>query len=307
MRTFALALALAVLGFPSLSSARLMDGGNNTPLPISLPAPCATWGYNTLTFYDPLNSLSTIDLNNTGKPGFKWYMQVTTGLLMAPGDIVLNGVNNGIIITPTNGSWISTTGFFSPPSSAVVGQPLQQRGGYFQCTMAFSPNNSGGSTAGPEWPAWWIDVTQREINLNVPESLNYPMTEVDVVDYNPNFGPGNGGANAAIWTSNSTSHFNTNDGFQGLPGGFDYTIFHDYGVAFVPTTKNGGTGIFQFYVDGTHLTANDVTYTIGGGSPQNVAGGSNVYVDYQQGMNIQLMIGSGKNWPAKFKNVIACQ
>ena len=41
---------------------------------LEVPAPAAAVGMNTLTFSDDFSTLSTIDLNGTGKMGYKWYV-----------------------------------------------------------------------------------------------------------------------------------------------------------------------------------------------------------------------------------------
>jgi hypothetical protein len=43
--------------------------GNNVPL--AVPAPAASYGLQTLSFYDPCTSLATVDVNNTKAPGRK--------------------------------------------------------------------------------------------------------------------------------------------------------------------------------------------------------------------------------------------
>jgi hypothetical protein len=55
-------------------------------VPISVPAPAAAWGYNTLTFADPppgcngcaaWSQSSELDINNTSAAGYNWYVNAT--------------------------------------------------------------------------------------------------------------------------------------------------------------------------------------------------------------------------------------
>lgn len=72
-------LALTLCLLPATSGNSMLRGGITGPTvaascPDAVPGPAAAFGFNTCTFFDPMTSSSTFDLNATNLPGYNWYM-----------------------------------------------------------------------------------------------------------------------------------------------------------------------------------------------------------------------------------------
>lgn len=263
----------------------------------ALPPPIAAkYGFNTNTFFDGFDNINTIDTNNTLLAGKKWYVAGCQGATQDAADFSIS--NSILTFTPKAGvgGWIATTGYIgNSPSSTVVGTPIAQTGLFFEGSMAFSTNNSGGSTSGPWWPTFWIDSVQRELNLNTGFTSNFPMIEMDVMEYDA------GALLATVhhWATNTlTSHHqNTNNTLS--QAGINFSNQNKFQFAWVPVAKNGGTvGKFEWYINNILMAS--VTYSASIVSPQ-ADGGSPTGVfnccETASPGGLQLMLGSGAGWP----------
>ena len=292
------AAALAAYSaLPKGAEALLGSGGT---LRHKAPKPAVQHGFNTNTFFDDFTSLSTIDINNTLNPGYKWYVTLFNSLVGGPSNLSIS--NSILTFTPnSSGLWISTTGHYGTPATKTVGTAIAQTGGYFECKMAFSPTNSGRSTSGPYWPAWWIDSIERENNLSSGSTSGYPLPELDCYEYEPGWGSL---GTVHQWNNNSSGPQNTNNALSlGSP---TYTNFNRYGFLWLPQARNGGTGLFEWYFNG--IPVSTVTHSSSTTSPECPTGGTGVFSSAEtNGTGLQLMIGSGAGWPIQVDYVTAWQ
>jgi hypothetical protein len=265
------------------------------------PAPAAAWGYNTRNFVDDFTSISTIDQNDTAGAGFLWW----------PHNAWPNAVDdtdNGNIwrtASPTPSSAISISGSvltlstdastFSEGLNTAVTNGADYRGRtfangfYFEVIAAFDPAAQAG---GSSWPAWWTSAIEFMLGTNST------FGELDVFEAIPQGGSAiNTVQTDHLWSISGGHQTDTIVNSPSLSlGAVDYTQFHTYGLLWVPASKNAGTGLVQFYFDGTHIASTDFSYTSGGAF-------SNA-VDSQ---HFPAIIGTGVNWPTRFDKVSVWQ
>lgn len=119
---------------------------------VTPPSAAAQHEFHRLTFADDFTSLSTIDINNTLAPGYRWYMANT----MIPQDSPDGTIHTGVVQAPTSvsvansiltftssaksGGWLTNVGYKGASAPRTVGTPIAASGGYFECRMAFDPN-----------------------------------------------------------------------------------------------------------------------------------------------------------------------
>jgi hypothetical protein len=132
-------------------------------------------------------------------------------------------------------------------------------GGYYEATFSFVPN----STAPYGFPAFWLsDVAGLQAsNLNSGFGQAARWGELDIYEAPHNTRP-YGDMNAIDWT-------NTNRGGEGTYNlvVHEYSgattnpnALHSYGMLWVPTMLNNGTGLIQFYLDRIP-TGSQITYS----------------------------------------------
>lgn len=138
-----------------------------TPPPQAVAA-----GYTRLAFSDEFATADSIDIHNTGQPGFKWYLARPFGYPPSPASTVSvadgvltiesdNHSNMGILSTRQTGSgW---DGF------AVTG------GAYFEASIAFDPNVQSAVPRG--WPSFWT------MDAGHLYSNSWPYIELDFFEY----------------------------------------------------------------------------------------------------------------------------
>lgn len=254
----------------------------------------AAFGFKTLTFFDDFNSSSTIDLSNTGAPGFNWYLQNAwphatsqgggwSGLFTAPvttaGDVTVansilslaggGGASNGLML---NSACPNGTGF--------VGNVF---GGGFYLEAKIATGTQTLLWAMP------IEFFTGSVNAAVEfDMFEYNTGAIDMFVHEWNFSGG------------SVTNDSSDEGFGGGPN-FPmtvYTDFHTYGWLWVPASKNGGTtGFFQRYVNGVNMGSGwrDSYTTTGLASPgltPNNSNGSLSEIDAQHQM-LMLWCGAG--------------
>lgn len=255
------------------------------------PAPASAHGYVTRTFFDDFTSLSTIDVNNTRAPGYKWYVQNWDQTTALPASAI--HINNSILKLDTNaGNY--TEGLISCTPTSANNQVWTDANGYIGSTFSngmyieFSAAadpalSTSGATA---WPAVWSDAVR--FRAGCLAAGPFTFTELDFFEYFPN---GNGAITPHFaigdWSLSSctsgSGSFNSND----VPslGSPTYTNQNIFGTLWVPMAKNSGTGIIQRYFNGVHRSECDISWT---------AGGQFSGLDSEL---IELIIGAGVNWP----------
>ena len=260
---FAGATALAMM--PKVAAASLLKkpGANKviTPFSPSQPAIAATWSYNTLSLWDDFLSPSTIDLGNTCNPGYNWYLSSAWKSGAQWGSAASALSLNGSILTmnpaSNSQSFIANIGYTS--ASNYVGTPIAATGWYMECNCALStltyPTNT--STLGS---SHWMNDLKLQIDQNSASNTGLPLMEVDTFEYGV-LGPTTFDSSVNQWnTYNAIANHSTTQNYLTGP---NYLNFNRYGQLWVPMAKNSGTGLIQFYFNGAHQAAADVTYTSG--------------------------------------------
>lgn len=288
--------------------------------------PMALAVYNNPVFVSDftVDGLSSIDLNNTHNPGYKWYLNgafpnaavtsYTTQVTQIASYITLNG-SNGITINQTNNGIKALTTVADNGSGGLVGTTFTS--GYIQCVYSFDVTLA---TVGGAWPTCW---TKGSIFIVDPSAT--VNTELDLGEAFP--------------TGNGTISFLMGIHDQGISGGafvsdnqntsnqavsigsptFNNATFHTYGTIEILPADNNGVGVIQRFFDGAHLSAADITCTATAGanpaaSPSNPAGtycGNGSTNPGLSGQPRWLILASGSasspQWPTNFKSMIVNQ
>jgi hypothetical protein len=124
------------------------------------PSFAAAVGYTNSTFSSTFDR-SSVDLRNTVKPGYEWYISRFCGYGVTPASAITannddtitlentGGANSGILTAGhINGKWVGT----------VFGG-----GGYFEAILKFDPQTVTNRTKG--WPAWWSIPIEHELTF----------------------------------------------------------------------------------------------------------------------------------------------
>ena|ERR1017187_2850617 len=242
MQLLSFILSLVFYIFATISAGATFDATN----------PAAT-GY-VPTFDDEFNSLSTIDINNTKVPGFKWYVQYPFGSAHAlAGDF---SVTSGVLtITPTTANMGITT-VVKDGAGGVRGQVFGQ-GYYAEARIAF--DNTQVITANG-WPAFWGESVHHILTLDrwPGQPTGYAhFIEDDFFEYDTAAGSGANSYGGAwhdwygIYNVTCSLFCNvTNNGVISL-GSTTWTSFHTVGRLYIPgTPANGMQGSSTSYFDG---------------------------------------------------------
>ena len=265
------------------------------------PGPAAASGYNTLTFYDDYTTIGTIDITDSRAVGFTTYIHGAWPLANAGGvptwpiahaddvSVASSVVTFNNQHAPGGGAqlWSSAP---TGTGSTYVGSVFTN-GFYYEARIKFDQSlaTSGAQSSG--WPAVW--------SLPV-EMLTGHIVRYIEPDYFEAYPVGTGTIQPLMSfhdvVSNPGGPVYSNSNYQPSLGGADWTQFHTIGALWVPMAKNGGTGLFQRYFDGTHLTAQDVTYSASG-PPTPDTGLPNGTFSSWDSESMVLLIAAGYNWP----------
>jgi hypothetical protein len=269
------------------------------------PAPAATWGFNTNTFFDDFLNLNGFDINATFAPGYNWYMRAfqwpganTGQQYTVPANSV--STSNSILTINTTttgpspyGGWMGTTGYAGAAATPQLAGKAFKNGGYFEASIAFDPSSI------PSWPgsptprgmAFWLQDNQVGLDTSLQQNTGLPYgIEFDIFEwYLPTNALDN---NIWAWTSYNSS---TSQG-SNIYTLSSYTTFHKYGMLWVPAAKNAGTGLIKFYVDGVQK----------GGTVSYTSSDPLYYADTSV-LGLNLMIGSMPGWPMQVDYVTVWQ
>lgn len=244
-----------------------------------VPEPAELAGYTELSFYDDFNSLETIDLKATGKPGYKWYVDLPWGFPpTSPEDIEVKDSVLKISAGPMN--WgISTYSVKGRTGSAF-------RFGYFEAKIRFDPSLGERSSG---WPSFWSIALEHA--LGDPNHWN----ELDFFEaYTGGHRKYDGAFYGTLhdWAEDSKVHFqNVNNRIE--VAGIDWNQWHIIGCLWQP-------GSVTWYLDGNALLTQRYSPTslpeplIITGTSSEVPLGTFSILDKQENI---VILGSGKNWP----------
>ena len=192
-----------------------------------------------LIFNDDFNSLDTIDINNTGMPGFNWYLRRAFGYPhLNPSSI---SVANSILTLNNAGSNHAQFDLCSAMGTTGGGHIGFAPSGklYFEAAIKFNPTDFASKVA-----AFWSMSTQHVFAYSITPTP-YSYVELDFMEFNQ------------AWSSAmlaSTGWFNTNHVWTRTGGGgphtsveqgakliktglIDFNQFHTYGCLWEPGVK----------------------------------------------------------------------
>lgn len=271
---------------------------------MSLPAPALAWGLNSRVFYDDFNSLATIDLTDSGAPGFNWYIRNawqspsanTIPWYTGPGtpntDVSQISVAGSKITFNSNVKgedvMLSTA---CPVGSGYVGNTFTGTA-YYEFSMATDNTLANVSAPVVDPIGWGIDTRWLTNQTN-------QFVEIDIMEMFA-LGPASAEPLGALhdWEVTPSSVVYNNNNSNIVLGTSPDTAQHIYGALHIAPADNGGIGLVQWYVDGVHIAANDVTYSPS--APSNGASPSNPNGTFYRLHDAPLVffIGCGFNWPA---------
>ena len=247
------------------------------------PPPAAAVGYKSLVFNDDFDSLSSIDANNTGKPGFNWYIDppVWGGI---PVPLATYSVSNSVLELNSvpAGAWMTSYCIKNNCGHSF-------RYGYFEARIHFDAA-LGIKSAG--WPAFWALSTYHSRVNNMDHWAELDFFEAYTGgkhDYSGDFV-----GTVHDWADSSKVHYQNSNNWKPLSKSVDFNKWHTYGCLW-------GPGKVTWYFDGQALITQN--YSAAGfpdpkpnGTTTNAPAGTFSILDTdRQGM--LLILGSDPNWP----------
>ncbi len=271
------------------------------------PANPAASGYSSV-FSEDFTDISRFDLDNTGVPGFTWYMnRFYWSSPTVPSSVSLTP--DGVVLTDT----ISTAGLSGARGSAMLGKAWGG-GAYFEAELMFDPNQV--FVEDGDWPAFWGLSWELAGDTNwapgKPSDYRH-YGELDVMEYgflNHRGYPPNtqvfwqtmhdwyGAAPASGIANNAVSAYWANSNAPDIRG------WHKYGALWIPGTPTA-SGSIQVYFDNQKAKGPSsnglVTYPYGKGcvTPPTSATAYSVF----DNSHFAMMLGSSPNAPMTVKSV----
>ena len=257
----------------------------------SEPPVAAAVGYNTLTFFDDFDSISTIDAQNTGNASqYKWFTAnpgYSQGAVLPASDI---SVTNSTLALSTDvsgvGYGIST---FDSSNKINWSGTGFANGFYIEINASFDPSLALRANAPDPWPALWMEGYLGIAGRNV---------ELDLFEAIPS-GPGTIAPSFFVndWVPNAQGVFHPyylpyGKSTNATLGNPDYSQMNTYGTLWVPAADNGGIGLIERFFNGVLIPSETVTYTPGVGNYATLD--SDIF---------GLILGAGKNWPLNVGSV----
>ena len=252
---------------------------------ITAPAPAVDAGYNKLVFYDDFDSLSTIDVNGTEKPGFKWYVDRPvwgTGITEPSAYSISNSVLT-VSSTGNSAGWAISS--FSPKGN--VGHSFNH--GYFEARIHFNPTL--GSTS-KDWPAWWSLSTHHSKLNNMDHWAELDFFEAYTGGHADYAGAFVGSIHD--WADGSKAHYQNSNNWKPLSKTTDFNQWHTYGCLWQ-------SGEITWYFDEVPLMTQTYSAMAAPVPPANgtttptPAGVFSILDKESEGM--LLILGSGPEWP----------
>lgn len=279
-----------------------------------IPLAAAEAGYVSRTFFDDFSSIATVDIDETGNTGYKWYKQQFFGADLVPaGDIsVANSVltlNGSVNHTNTARCRLFTQGYLGG-TRTTQGSTFAE-GAYFEARFSYDPSLATPYPR-PGWPAFWAH--DRGLLLAQTNLTAYHGAEIDFWEAYPSE---NGTTSNLMtvhdWTVTNgtfgTSITNSNNNVGGNLGSPDFTQLNTYGCLWIPASKNGGTGLLQRYFNGVHVSALDISYSATGPASPSYAFSPNLdgTLSILDSSNFVVVIEGSFQWPVSFDYVAVWQ
>lgn len=252
---------------------------------ISAPSPAIKAGYKKLVFFDDFDSLNTIDVEGTGKPGYNWYVDRAVwgrGITEPSAYSVSNSVLT-VSSTGYSAGWALSS--FSPKGN--VGHSFNY--GYFEARIRFDPT-LGKTSQG--WPAWWSLSTHHSKINNMDHWAELDFFEAYTgghADYSGAFV-----GSVHDWADGSKIHYQNSNNWQPLPKTTDFNQWHTYGCLWQ-------SGEITWYFDDVALMTQTYSATVApvpaanGTTTPTPAGVFSILDKESEGM--LLILGSDSDWP----------
>jgi hypothetical protein len=278
MKKTAMLLALLCLPVNVYAMSRgggpvLPSGCASAPTP---PAQATSAGLTIPTLCDSFSTNVNVDVNNTQAAGYDWYpAPVNVTRPITPSG---NNLNDGTGIqltgsgtngTGSNGQVIQTLGR-SANTQKYVGPPTVGSF-YAEVDMKYDPTTPAGQTGGNS-PAFWLASNKKSVDstVEVPAGLpaDFPYLELDIFEFFPEGmgSPGQPRMNGLEWLYNSgtpvTSCNMTATPSLATLGNPTFTNYNTYGMLFLASTDNGGTGSIKWYFNNNLIQS--CTYSAAG-------------------------------------------
>lgn len=283
---------------------------------IFVPAPARAKGLTNRVF-NSVPTLANVDLNDTGSSSYVWFPRNKWPLANS----------NGTAWAPINAAAATPSGYFSMVngnlsissdiSGVAVGMATAASTGtgstfvgqkfagsmYVEVGMSFDPANSSGSQASEgAWPIWWLPCYEF-LNGGIT-TANFP--ELDGFEFFPT-GTGSGEPLFTIhdWnTSNGTNNANFSN--HGPTLSLTYTNINFYGCRWIRAADNGGTGLIDWFVNGTNVVSVSYTATTGT-TPALSPSNPNGSLFDMESASFVLFLGAGFNQPTQFASAAVYQ
>ena len=236
------------------------------------PVPHAPAGFS-LVFDDEFTDSRTIDVDNTQKDGYRWYVKGMWFPSTSPSMFEILPTYKGasgvleIKDAPVSMSWDFSTTLYD--DSAPLGYHgtvfLPGRGIYYEARIACSDLDHIGKNG---WAGFWsstMPIASRPRNGNPPPwgftVENVPMPgwpgkweaiENDIMEYNPSWGHARQfDSTIHDWSSAEAGNIGNFNSVVYPPAGTDYTGWHTYAQLWIPASaENNWHGYRQVYFDG---------------------------------------------------------
>lgn len=278
---------------------------------ISPPSQATAFGLTTLTFDDDFLSTSTIDLSNTGSPGFNWYLKQAwpniptsaspwgawaSATTTSPSVISLSGSNIVLSSEATGNDVVLSTACSASNAQGYNGQVFGGQSAYYEFSMATDITNANVQALARDPIGWGVSI-----DFLTGASNNF--CEMDICEIFAT-GPGTVLPLFAIhdWATNSSTvtanNYNTN--FSNTLGSPNLNTLNKYGCRIIVPADNAGTGLVDFYFNNTHLTANSITFSATGPSSGATPSNPNGIFNGLATQKMVLILSCGLNWPASY-------
>jgi hypothetical protein len=262
---------------------------------VAEPAAVVGKGYR-LVWNDEFDNLDSVDIKNTGKPGFKWY--VNMGTFSAKIDASVSSPEPSVMRLDHGGfpNWQLSSSYSSTMGLNLAGA----EGFYVESRIRFAAKKGDLKTG---WPAFWLNPAENNYGVaqwpgQTPGFIN--RVECDIMEYGL----------VDLKTYVATIHqwlgvsrwgiepHVSNDGKNVVPfanSELPNNRWHTYGCLTVPSTKSpDGHGFIQFYLDNvaTPVRVEWVGPEIGTPPPK----APHIYANFEHQHHV-ILLGTGKEWP----------
>jgi hypothetical protein len=278
----------------------------NIPLNSSLPPLAVAFGFFNRVFVDDFDTISTIDINNTGARGYNWYTRNAWPKAfskVSPTPPSAISVANSVLTlsNDVSGMGMGLTSICSDGGSGYVGSGLYSGGFFVRWRMSFDPALA--NAAFTSWPALWHESLHCFL-------VNDSFVEVDTFEAISKVAGTVQNSHAVHdWFPLGDRHSHNQVQFLASFGGADLNTMHEYGMINAPESKNGGLGLVAFYFDGELTQDSGGKQSVVRYSPE---AGSNPFASplnpngtfsFLDTSPLALICGCGPNWPINIDRV----